>query len=130
MPPLESIDVIENLDEFKLLLTQNPGLIIIKFSATWCGPCKKIADAFESGLRQMPENVQPVILDIDECFEMYAFMKNKKMVTGIPSILCYYKNSTDFVRFVPNDSCMGSDIAQLNLFFERCFLFAKSLAGV
>ena len=28
--------------EFEELLRQNPGKVVLKFGATWCGPCKVI----------------------------------------------------------------------------------------
>ena len=38
----DSKTIITELDrnQFMDLLKVNPGLIIIKFTATWCGPCK------------------------------------------------------------------------------------------
>lgn len=124
--PQELIIDVNTLEEFRnILQTRNPGIIIVKFEADWCGPCKKIAPAFESGILQMPATVQPIILDVDEAFEVYAYMKNKKRIAGIPAFLCYYKNATDIVNLIPNDMCSGSDINELNLFFERCFNYSS-----
>ena len=38
----EIISSFESRDEFLNLLKVNPGLIIVKLGATWCGPCKKM----------------------------------------------------------------------------------------
>jgi len=32
----------ENRNEFLKLLKLNPGLVIVKLGASWCGPCKKL----------------------------------------------------------------------------------------
>ena len=40
MTSKDIITSIENRNDFFNLLEVNPGLIIIKFGATWCKPCK------------------------------------------------------------------------------------------
>lgn len=104
-------------NEFLKLLAVNPGLIIVKFGATWCGPCKKIAPVLEGFFATSPDNVICADIDIDECFDVYAFLKNKKMVNGVPAILCYKKGN---VSFVPDDSITGSGPVELDAFFKRC----------
>ena len=42
--PNQTITQIESKDQFFRLLELNPGLIIMKFTATWCKPCKKIKE--------------------------------------------------------------------------------------
>ena len=80
---------------FIRFLTTNPGVIIVKFGATWCGPCKTIAVQSHRYMHDMsvefPDNVICCDIDVDESFELYATLKQKKMVSGIPSILCWYK---------------------------------------
>ena len=65
----------------------------------------------------MPATVQCAIVDVDDCFEIYAFLKTKKMVNGIPVILCYQKGN---LNYIPNDSVVGADVNQINMFFQRC----------
>jgi hypothetical protein len=56
---------------------------------------------------------------------LYAYYKGKKMVNGIPVILCYKRGNTSYI---PDDSVTGSDPTQLDLFFKRCGLHLLSLA--
>jgi len=112
---------IANVEHFKQLLNANTGVLIIKFGATWCNPCKQIETQVCHSFAQMPKNVQCMTIDIDECFEIYAFLKSKKMVNGIPAILAYYKNSP-FTFYVPNDVVIGTDLNEINAFFQRCYL--------
>lgn len=107
---------IKDLNHFKLLLQENPGVIIIKFGATWCGPCKKIEQLVHAWFDQMPEHVQPIIVDIDENYEIYAFLKSKKMVNGVPAILAYNK---DNLSYIPSDAILGANPAQINIFFQQ-----------
>lgn len=115
--PLPLITAINNTNHFAEMLQNNPGLIIIKFGATWCGPCKRIEGLVHDWMGKMPETVQCVMIDIDESFEIYAFLSKKKMINGVPAILCYDKNN---LNYIPNDSVVGADNAQVNLFFQRC----------
>jgi thiol-disulfide isomerase/thioredoxin len=103
---------------FQVLLQQNPGVIIIKLGAEWCGPCKKIEHPVTEWMKKMPrETIQCIILDIDESFEIYATLKQKKMVNGIPAILAYYQ---DNISVIPDDLIVGADLNQIKLFFDRC----------
>ena len=116
--PLPIITEVENLQQFSELLKNNPGLVIIKLGATWCGPCKRIEPQVHYFMDNLPPCMQGVILDVDENFEIYAFFQKKKVTKGIPAILCYEKGQTDHI---PCDSVLGSDKDEINLFFERCY---------
>ena len=113
----EIISEIPTRDDFFRVLQHNPGLVIIKLGAQWCGPCKTIKPAVDGFFASSPPEVVCADLDVDRCTDLYAFLKSKKMVNGIPAILCYKKgNST----YIPDDSNTGSDPNQLHLFFTRC----------
>jgi thiol-disulfide isomerase/thioredoxin len=114
---LPIIEDVPTKEEFGNLLIENPGLLILKFGASWCGPCKKIEPIIDEWLQKLPDNVQFCMIDIDDCFELYAFLQKKKMINGVPGILCYYRQN---LTHIPNDSVVGADFGQVNLFFERC----------
>uniref|UniRef100_A0A6C0H6S7 Thioredoxin domain-containing protein n=1 Tax=viral metagenome TaxID=1070528 RepID=A0A6C0H6S7_9ZZZZ len=109
----------ENRNDFFQLLPKNPGLIIIKFGATWCKPCKTIQPYLESFFATSPNEVICCDIDVDESFDLYSFMKARKMTNGIPVIMCYLKGNTNIA---PNFSITGSDLTQLDNFFKRCGL--------
>ena len=111
-------------EELLALLAVNPGLIIIKLGATWCGPCKKIAPIIDAFFAGSPANVICADIDVDESMDLYSCLKHKKMVNGIPVILCYIKGN---VTFIPNDSVTGAYIPQLDAFFKRCGNHLKKL---
>jgi len=104
--------------QFGSFLETNPGLIILKLGATWCGPCKAIEKQVYECIGKMPNNVQTIIIDIDDSLEIYSFLKNKKMVNGIPAILCYEKGNT---TYIPTHSVLGSNVQQVYLFFQQCY---------
>lgn len=113
----EIISEIPNRDAFFHLLQHNPGLIIIKLGATWCGPCKQIKPIVNGFFASSPPEVVCADIDVDQCLDFYSFLKSKKMVNGIPVILCYKKGNA---TYIPDDAIIGSDPSQLHLFFQRC----------
>lgn len=113
----EVISEIANRDAFFTLLQHNPGLIIIKLGAEWCGPCHAIKPAVHGFFASSPPEVVCADIDVDKSIDFYSFLRSKKMVNGIPVLLCYKKgNST----YIPDDAITGSDAAQLHNFFGRC----------
>jgi thioredoxin-like negative regulator of GroEL len=111
------ISEIANRSAFFHLLEHNTGLIIIKLSAEWCQPCKTIKPAVHGFFASSPPEVICADIDVDNSFDFYAFMKSKKMVNGIPALLCYKKGN---LTYIPDDSLTGSDPTGLHNFFIRC----------
>jgi thiol-disulfide isomerase/thioredoxin len=113
----EIITEIETRNKFLELLTINPGLIIIKLGATWCGPCKKVDPYVDEFFKHSPENVMCAVIDVDECFDLYAHFKAARITNGIPVVMCFYKGNTNGR---PDDSITGANIVELQAFFKRC----------
>jgi thioredoxin 1 len=113
----EVISEIPNRESFFHLLQHNPGLIIIKLGATWCGPCKLIKNVVHGFFASSPPEVVCADIDVDQSIDFYSFLKSKKMVNGIPVLLCYKKGN---VTFIPDDSVTGAAPVELDNFFRRC----------
>lgn len=113
----EIIEHIGSLQGLKTILEENPGMVFIKFSADWCKPCQKIKSHVEQWFIRMPDTVQVVTVDIDEDFEVYAFMKNKRMLNGIPAILMYRKGNVDIAY---DEIVSSSNIQHVDEFFAKC----------
>lgn len=124
MSTKQVISVFENRGTFLELLKVNPGLVIVKLGATWCGPCKTIAPIVEAFFGTSPSDVVCADIDVDESFDFYSFLKSKKMVNGIPVMLCYKKGN---VGFAPDDMITGSDAQGLDMFFKRCNLHLMAI---
>lgn len=123
MTSKQIVTELETKDEFFALLEKNPGLIVMKFGADWCKPCKVIKSNVESFFVQTPPHIICCDLNVDDCDELYSFLRNKRMINGIPTILCYKKGN---VSFAPDDQFSGTNMSQLEAFFKRCVIYAKN----
>ena len=67
-------EIITELDrtEFLNLIKCNEGLVIIKFTASWCGPCKTIAPFVNDQFKKTPESVTCANIDVDDNFDIFA----------------------------------------------------------
>jgi thioredoxin-like negative regulator of GroEL len=124
MTSKEIISEIASRDAFFHLLKNNPGLVILKLGAEWCGPCKQIKHIVHAFFATSPPDVVCGDIDVDQSFDFYSMLKSKKMVNGIPVILCYKKGN---LSFIPDDIITGADPPGLDAFFKRC---AKHLKEV
>ena len=71
--------------------------LLVKFTASWCGPCKKIKPTVDNFLSSPKSNkVQYIEIDIDNSIDVYALLKSKKMVNGIPTLMFYDTNNKSF----------------------------------
>ena len=105
-----------------------PQLIIIKFTADWCGPCKTIKNDCIRLRDQLCDNIGYCEVDIDEHIELYASFKQKKMVKGIPALLAFYAGKQNLEHwYIPDDSIVGADKDGLLQFFQRCQSHATKL---
>jgi len=114
----------------ELILKQDHAkntIIIVKFSAEWCRPCQTIAPYCADALTHLPHNVRIFELDIDESLDVFAFLKNKKMLKGVPAILSWQPSTTreNNLWYIPDDSVLSSDMSQVKSFFSRCNVRAK-----
>ena len=121
--PVTVKDGIDSLDELKTVISSNNSIVIVKYSADWCGPCKKIATLVELWKAALPEYVEFYEIDIDESINLYSYFKNKKLLAGVPCIMCWRIGNT---TFVPDYTVNNSDPEQVNGFFKTCEVCIKN----
>ena len=102
--------------EFEELLRQNPGKVVLKFGATWCGPCKVIEPLVNQWFSKMPDTVKCATIDVDDSFDLYGALKSKRQINGIPAILCFNKGN---LSYIPDMNVVGADANQVNAFFKQ-----------
>ncbi|XP_044143550.1 thioredoxin-like [Bufo gargarizans] len=82
---------VESLEEFKTALKEaGDKLVVVDFTATWCGPCKMIGPFFDT-LSTKYADVVFLKVDVDDaadiaaecdikCMPTFRFYKNEKQV--------------------------------------------------
>lgn len=124
--PTEMTRIVEytgGRDVFMELLKINPGVFIFKFGAEWCSPCKKIKKFVDKVSLVLPLNTMYIYsVDVDECFDLYAYLKQKKMVSGIPVMLAYKAGN---ITYAPDASVSGTDEKELKYFFDTCLKMTR-----
>jgi thiol-disulfide isomerase/thioredoxin len=111
-----------NRADFATLIDNNPGILIFKFTAEWCGPCKKIKEYTYNKSNDLPNHITMLEVDVDECFDLYAFLKHKKMVNGIPVFLAYARG----INEGPIASITGASLPDIETFFATCINYTFS----
>ena len=108
---------IQDADELQRILQRGERTVILRFTAGWCGPCKRIEPVVNVWLNKNAGNVDFYNLDVDANSKIYAFLKSKKRVNGIPALLCYKKSNASYI---PDEFVMGGSTEDVKLFFNRC----------
>jgi thioredoxin 1 len=118
-------DIISEEDLFNSQnVLANNQMIIVKFTAEWCGPCRGIKSLVKELVSKLPPSIKYYEIDIDESIELYGKLKNKRMLNGIPAILGY-KGREKESWYAPDDSVLGGDKAQIVAFFDRCIEYGN-----
>lgn len=94
-------------------------IMVVKFGATWCKPCKVIKPTCDNWITTAPTNIIYADIDIDESMDLYVALKSKKMVRGVPMILAFDCSKQRDQWYIPDDSVEGGDIAAVQAFFKR-----------
>jgi len=117
---------LENREDLKSYLSVTEyDTTIIKFTAAWCGPCKKIAPYVERLNQQYSQkyNFEYIEVDIDQALDLYAFFKKMKMANGVPTFLAFKKSMYNpETYYVPYKGITGADPRGLNEFYKASLM--------
>jgi thioredoxin 1 len=85
-----------NREEFKEIVDNNE-YVVIKFGASWCGPCKQIARVLEEVTGNYQDSLKYISLDVEESTDVTGDFK----IRNVPTILFLKKGEVI-------DKCVGS----------------------
>ena len=115
--------MIKTREALKQHLQETPfNTTILKFTAAWCGPCKNIAPTIaqlNNHYRAKNVNYEYIEIDVDECTDLYVFMKKNKMLNGIPTVMSFKKSEfTQDSFWVPFGSFSGASSKDIINFYK------------
>lgn len=91
---------------------------ILKLTADWCRPCKMIKELANQQVANLSgTKIECYEVNVDDSIDFYAFMKQKRMVNGIPVFL-FYKSGN--MEYIPDDTVTGANPPDIIEFFARC----------
>lgn len=99
---------VTELSEFQNILNSN-SKVIVKFTANWCGPCKKIAPTYVKLCKQYDSRIVFLEVDVDKAEP--ALISYTK-VSGIPRFIAFQDNKI-------LDDIVGSDQKKLIALVEK-----------
>ncbi|XP_060887107.1 thioredoxin-like [Labrus mixtus] len=94
---------VENMEDFKNILKEaGDKLVVVDFTATWCGPCQQIGPKFVEESKK-PENKNVIFLkvDVDEADDVSVHCGIQSMPT-----FQFYKNGMKLDEFSGANAAM------------------------
>lgn len=124
--------ILETREDLTIFLKSTPyEYVVLKFYADWCKPCKTITPFVEELIIKKSKDFEGqgvknkfifVSVDVDQCFDLYAFMKKQKRINGIPALFLYskkvYQNNEDNQIYIPQASISGSNKTEISQVFD------------
>lgn len=80
-------------DDYLLRVKNTDKLVLVDFSAVWCGPCKMLKPAVEKVVNDNSSKVELLPIDIDK----YSSVASAMHITAIP-VLILYRNGKEVWR--------------------------------
>lgn len=100
----------ETRQEFNMLIQQNVSkVVIVKASASWCGPCRRSAPFFEECFNNLNKNKLLILLDIDEQSDVTSFLK----IRAVPTHIAYINGEKQHINTSSSDE-------NIRYFFSQC----------
>jgi thioredoxin 1 len=108
---------VSNRTDFLRVISENSGTVIFKFSAEWCGPCKKIAPDVAEFKKKIADrqDITWYDIDVDDSIQVFGMLKTKRIVNGVPAVLVYMSENESIY---PDEFVLGANKKDLNVIFD------------
>ena len=101
--------------KFKEILAKN-DMTVVKFTASWCGPCKECQPFVDQCVECLPDNVAFMKIDIDD----HPRIKRSMRIKVVPTFWCFVGDEQKWV-------IEGSDQTGILNFFKKVVVEANKL---
>lgn len=82
---------------------------LLKFTADWCGPCKRIAEPMQELAKKYNVEIETIDIDKDD-----QNLSDVFKVTAVPTIILIDSNKKEL------DKVTGADLEKIEPLFQRC----------
>lgn len=88
--PIEKLDEADmlamgvSLDQYNAFISENK-VVLVDFTATWCGPCKLLAPSLHELEQEMPEKFKLIKVDVDRDRPVAEYMN----IAAMPTLVLY-----------------------------------------
>ena len=84
-----------NSKEFQSEVLDSSDLVLVDFSAVWCGPCKMLAPIVEELSKDMEGRAKVFKVDVDKSGDI----AQRYNITGVPTVMIF-KNGKEMDKMV------------------------------
>ena len=74
-------------------IINDKNLVLVDFSAEWCGPCKMLAPILKDVKKELGDNIKIIKIDVDK----NQMLSSKYQVRGVPTMILF-KNGKQLWR--------------------------------
>ena len=128
MQDLENVTMDEYL---RRTVVENPGVVMVRFTAGWCQPCRSIAPYLDDRVQWVASidtgaKVQFYSIDIDKNTDLFKALSRPphKIMQGVPAFLVYDKKDRALLQTMtkhdavfPDDMVLGGDMNSVERLF-------------
>lgn len=103
--------MIRELENFDKDVLKNKKMVLLKFEATWCAPCKKYSSTIKEIDKEIGDKIDFINIDVDK----HQKIAEQHEIKGVPTIICVVNGKRKGQHFVGNRSA-----DDLKTFIDSC----------